>query len=450
MADERLIALDSKEFGQKLMYRWPMDSYTQQAFDNHAKELRTRFATRGSAVTKGARVDFRNYIDFLRVSQGLPEALARLEDLRESGLMPELYATAGMIAARRAGEYGQAADFLVAAHNRWRDHSGIFVFLIETLISADRVPQAVDLLSGVNRSDNYVRISRSAIGLKLGELASVCGAWEEVMRFAESIVPDPEDFAGQIMSKRAEMSLSYSGQTAELPAFVLNMTEDSRKLSLLLGLYRKFDLVPERREAVDGRALDPSGLPDIAAHRGLRIGGGALGCALGHISMWKEFLVGGQSHGLFLEDDGLPFAWQDLSEIIAKAGFFDVLYVNERMSGTKAGILSTGISALWDTLGTRPDSVHGWGADGYMLSREGADRLLDAVSADKVLGHIDGQIAAYGIPQESIASNLAQTIGLSVRQTSRYTPTLTIKCLDFPLVASMDFGDSTIGRVGGH
>ncbi|MHA7155900.1 hypothetical protein [Arthrobacter sp. TMN-50] len=442
--------MDSKAFGRNLMYQWQMDRSTQQAFDLHARGLAKRFAVRGSTVTKGARVDFRNYIDYVRVSQGLPDALARLEQLRETGLIPELYATAGMTAARRAGEYGQAADFLVAAHDRWPSDPGIFGFLVETLISADRVPQAMEQLGKVNHPDGHMRIPRSATGLKLGELAAMCGAWQDVIRFTESIISDPDELACRIIRKRAEISLSHSGQTADLPVFVLNMKEDSRKLSLLQGLYNKFGLNPDRQEAVDGRSIDPSSVSKIAAHRGLRIGAGALGCALGHIAMWKEFLAAGHSHSLFLEDDGLPFIWQDLSHLIAGAGCFDVLYVNERMSGLKAGLVSTGTTELWDALGTRPDSVHGWGADGYLLSRRGAERLLDAVSVDKVLGHIDGQIASYGIPQQAAPLNLAQTIGLSVRQTSRYAPTLTIKCLDFPLVGSMDFGDSTIGRVGGH
>ncbi|NOJ64183.1 MULTISPECIES: glycosyltransferase family 25 protein [unclassified Arthrobacter] len=441
--------MDAKDFGRRLMYQWALDGPSQREFDQHAKVLVDRFSGSGAGVTKGARVDFRNYIDFLRVSEGLDVAFSRLDELRKSGLSSDLYATAGMTAARRAGEYGRAADFLLAAHEEWPKNMGIFVFLIETLISADRVTHAAELLREANRSGS-MGIRSSAVGLKLGEMAAVCGVWDEVEQFVHSSVAEPDAPAVKVLMKRAELGLSFRDQAAEFPTYVLNMLEDRRKLSLLRGLYRQFGVVPNRHEAVDGRRIDPSELPDIAAHRGLRMGKGALGCALGHISMWQTFLLSNRSYGFFLEDDGLPYTWMNLSEVVAEAGQFDVLYVNERMSSVKAGIVSTSISPLWETLATRPDSVHGWGADGYILSRLGAERLLEAASEDKVLSHIDGQIASYGIPPDATPTNVAQQIGLSVRQTSRYLPTLNIKCLEFPLVASMDFGDSTIGRVGGH
>ncbi|MHA7271800.1 hypothetical protein ACX80Z_00040 [Arthrobacter sp. TMT4-20] len=441
--------MDSKDFGKMLMYGWALDAPAQREFDLHARVLATRFSVLGSGVAKGARVDFRNYIDYLRVSEGLPASFARLEELRGTGLSPELYATAGMTVARRAGEYGQAADFLLVAYGAWPENISVFVSLVETLISADRVSQAADLLGRVNRPE-AIQVPRSPEGLKLGEMAAVCGAWPDVERLMKSSVADRDTLAARVLAKRAELALLFEGQTEDVPTFVLNLPEDNRKVDLLMDLYHRFGVDPIWHGAIDGRAIEPSSLPDIAAHRGLRIGKGALGCALGHVSMWKAFLGSNQSHGLFLEDDGLPFTWRNIPYVIDDAGDFDVLFVNERMSAVKAGAVSTAVSTLWETLGSRPDTVHGWGADGYVLSKRGAERLLDAVLEDKVLGHIDGQIASYGIPHDAVPQSVAQTIGLSVRKTSRYTPTLDIKCLDFPLVASMDFGDSTIGRVGGH
>lgn len=441
--------MDNKEFGRRLMYQWPADDETQRSYDEHARELSARFSVKGAAIPNGARVDFRNHIDHLRVSQGIEVAFDRLEKLRDTGLSADLYATAGMIAARRAGEYTLASNFLLGAHDRWADNPAIFVLLLETLISADRVDEAVSRIANVNRPQPQ-QVPLSSVGLRLAELAALCGAWPDVERFIRTVVPEPVSFAARCLTTRIEYATEFTGQTHEIPAYVLNMAEDRRKLGLLTHLYGNFDLLPQRIEAVDGRLIDAARIEESTSPNGAKIGKGALGCALGHLSMWERFLEGPSEYALFLEDDGLPYTWRDLTSVAESAGGFDVLLVNERMSAVKAGAISTGVSSVWDALGTRPDSVQGWGADGYLLSRVGAEKLLDATGLDRVLGHIDGQIAAYGIQPGVTPLNLAQRIGAAKRRASRYSATLNIKCLDFPLVASMDFGDSTIGRVGGH
>ncbi|WP_043445859.1 hypothetical protein [Arthrobacter sp. L77] len=440
--------MDSKTFGRQLMYQWEMKTDVQLAFAKHAKDLEDRFATPGSAIPNGSRVDFRNYIDYLRVTRGLDAAFERLEDLRESGLRPDLYATAGMIAGRRAGKYGAAADFLVEANHRWPDDIGILVFLVETLLSAGRVGEATVLLAELDHP--RLETVPSSSGMKLAELAALSGSWADAERLLDFTVAERGTVAVQALTQRIQYAARYAGQTGDLPVYVLNMPEDHRKLGLITQLYGKLGVHPAKHEGIDGRSLDPSSSRDLASHQGLRIGGGALGCALGHLSMWREFLAGQDSHALFIEDDGLPYAWRDLASVADDAGDFDVLFVNERMSALKAGRVGTGITHVWDALGSRPDSTGGWGTDGYMLSRKGAESLLDAVGTDKVLGHIDGQIAAYGILPMHPPLNAAQALGLSLRERSSYTRTLSVKCLDFPLVMSMDFGDSTIGRVGGH
>ncbi|WP_181033543.1 glycosyltransferase family 25 protein [Arthrobacter sp. SX1312] len=440
--------MDSKEFGRQLTYEREMDPGKQRAFDLHARDLVRRFSGLGSAVTNGARVDFRNYIHYVRAVHGLSAAMDRLEELLGSGLGADLYATSGMLAARRAGDYRRAADFLAKAHARWPQNTQISVFLVETMIAADRVDGAVEHLGTVDEVSE--QIASSPVGLKLAELAAVCGFWPYVDRVLTHRGLYRSAIGDRTLAKRAEIAHHYRGQDSEVPVYVLNMPEDERKLSLLNHLYGKFDVRPSRHEGVDGRILSPAELTEVTAHRGRQIGKGALGCALGHFSMWERFIDGSDSHALILEDDGLPYTWHNLSALAESAGSFDVLFVNERMSAVPAGLLSTGISSLWETLGTKPDTARGWGTDGYMISRRGAEKLIEAVTADKVLSHIDSQLAAYGIAPGLVPQSIAQTVGLAVRRTSSYAPTLDIRCLDFPLVASMDFGDSTIGRLGGH
>ncbi|WAP52911.1 hypothetical protein OL239_07170 [Arthrobacter sp. ATA002] len=431
----------AKEFARILMYG-SSDEQSSEIFHTAGDHLRQAFTKTLSPVKNSQRVEFRNFVDYVRLTQGLDEALGCLEGFRTTGLPPELYATAGMIAARRANEYDRAAAHLESAHQIWPDNVTIHEFLIESLISISRFESASALFAAVKPTTE-----REVV--RFGNLAAVMGRWDLVQRLVDPFKSEDSTFALQVLQERQRISTGFSGQQMEITAYVLNMPSDVRKLNLVSAHLNRLDVRMERQAGVDAGTMTAGEWAAWAGHDRLNLGAGAMGCALGHVAMWERFLASSDSFCLMMEDDAYPFVHGDIGALIDGAEEFDVLFVHNGMSALKSGNLRHGYTSVWEALEKRPEGG-GWGAYGYILSKAGAEKLVDAVRADRITGHIDGQIASYGVhPTAEVKSN-AQRIGRSIHSKSSSKTYLNIKCAQFPLIGTIDFGDSSIGRMGGH
>lgn len=436
-----MASLTSKDFTRLLMYGTP-EQHQSEAFTATGTSLEKQFATAGSSIRNSYRVEFRNYIDYIRATRGLDAAFARLEELSTTGLAPELHATAGMVAARRANDYRAAANHLAKAHAAWPTNTTILEYLAESWISVGALQEAASLLAEIQPATE-----REAI--RFAELAALTFRWDIVDRMIGPWSGEEGEFRVRVLRERVALSSGFKGQSEDIPAYILNMPSDERKLALAVTLHAQLGVNAAKHPGVNAALLSPAERVAAAGHSRLKIGLGALGCALGHFSMWQQSLESSAAFSLMLEDDGLPYVQRDVASLVEEAGDFDVLFVNNRMSALKGGRLKHGVVSVWEALANRPESG-GWGTDGYILSHQGAEKLLHAVEVDRVLGHIDGQLACYGIdPTADVVSN-AQRIGRSIHSKSVSQTLLTVKCSEFPLVGSVDFGDSTIGRMGGH
>ncbi len=101
--------------------------------------------------------------------------------------------------------------------------------------------------------------------------------------------------------------------------------------------------------------------------------------ALSHIEAWRQIAAGDPSYTLVLEDDAyftrafariLDGAWREAMERAGQCGQFDMLYLSYKEAGTNppktqvSDLLFTPVSGLWQL-------------SGYVLSRDGAKKLLD-------------------------------------------------------------------------
>jgi GR25 family glycosyltransferase involved in LPS biosynthesis len=123
----------------------------------------------------------------------------------------------------------------------------------------------------------------------------------------------------------------------------------------------------------------PCALPDrLQLDRPIRMTLQEIAVARSHISLWRRIAAGKQNHCLVLEDDiwlqhgfarYLEQAWQELIAQDPRTGLFDVLYLSykEVRHGAQKALLSDSIFC----------PVRGlWYLSGYVLSREGAKKLL--------------------------------------------------------------------------
>ncbi|WP_104165444.1 glycosyltransferase family 25 protein [Arthrobacter sp. SX1312] len=413
-------------------------------------DLERKFDAVNIDEAKANRTEFLLYIEAVHQHRGPDTALDVLDRYRRKGLLPALAAIALRQFASRTDDFGLASEYLNQLHSKAPQDGYVASIYLEALL-ADAQVDLVKAELPTFLSKHGLGQSEQALQ-RLARIAAVAGAWEacDQLLELESLTPPDNPFFWQVMARRVEHAAKFSGQSIEVPALVVNLKRDRRKLTLSSTLFPTLGIYPERVEATNGNDLSPADVRQAVAGPGVTLGAGAIGCALSHISAWETIAEAGHDFALILEDDALPFSLQDISQSISCIDKFDVLFVNERMSALTTGHHGGSHSSLWDRLQSRPESMKGWGTDGYIVSRNGATKLAEAIASDKIVGHIDGQLGSYGIQPHDEPVSRAQHVGKACRTHLRSGLLLDVKCLDFPVVTAADFGYSSIKNSGGH
>ncbi|MHA7276373.1 glycosyltransferase family 25 protein [Arthrobacter sp. Hz1] len=412
--------------------------------------LVTQFSSVSVKSAHANRSDFLAYLDQLILLEGTPSAVASLQSYVENGLMPALAALSIQNISRHTNNYSLGVELATALMGAHPNDPYVANSLLENILATGQLTNFSDALRLIEENKSMVIADEPA--LRLATTAAIGGEWDACRTFlGRTTEENPANIKRrELLVARIASAEIFQSQDTVVSTAILNLKEDSRKYDLAIALYEKMGLSLNRVEATRGTDISKFVHNSVVSKSGRLLGPGAVGCALSHIAAWERISDGTEQHGLVLEDDGLPYSWQNINNIIQEAGTFDILYVNERMSSAAGNEYETGISQLWDTLESRPEGMQGWGADGYIVSREAAQRLLEMISEDKIVGHIDGQIGSYGIDPTSKAISRAQRVGLNCRKNMRLHEPLRIKCMRFPLVASYNFGYSSIVSSGGH
>lgn len=143
----------------------------------------------------------------------------------------------------------------------------------------------------------------------------------------------------------------------------------------------------ERFPAVDGSKLDIVNNPNISnatkyniLNKTRRSHGeidtiGAIGCSMSHYTVWKKFLESKEPYCLVLEDDaqvkvGLAKYILAASSSRIQDGF-DVWCLAYKLHDNKKLVPVPGADSAWKS------PVSFWGTSAYILSRRGAERLIE-------------------------------------------------------------------------
>lgn len=155
--------------------------------------------------------------------------------------------------------------------------------------------------------------------------------------------------------------------------------------------------------------IEGSRLPTSAVHR---LGGdpamrGTLGCFLSHAAAWDSLAARGLRHLLVIEDDVIPLA--DLPARLGPLGLppgYDICFVNDRLEPRLDPDAATqpSVHRLADVMRGFPPEDNAPGGDGYLLSAQGAAKLLRWVAQDGFAGDLDWRLLAYGMDPASIAA----------------------------------------------
>lgn len=187
-----------------------------------------------------------------------------------------------------------------------------------------------------------------------------------------------------------------------LPAYVINMDDATERWKHVTAAFKDETAVCIRRQP----GIVTSQLPQAALNVLTGAGAvrrGALGCFLAHCAVWESIAAGSAPWALLLEDDSAPRGLARLlsTEIPTDA---EIIWTSVRADpeGRQARPGVPRVAPLVEALRRRTTLAPGpaaFGTDGYLLSREGAIKLLAAVRRDGFEGHVDWRLVRYSLPE---------------------------------------------------
>jgi GR25 family glycosyltransferase involved in LPS biosynthesis len=168
-----------------------------------------------------------------------------------------------------------------------------------------------------------------------------------------------------------------------LPVFAINLDRSKTRWANLCKAGSDLGIDIRRIPAVDGSVIDPKDWIDVdvecfADRNGRSLLPGEYGCYRSHLLALQEFLKDGAPFAIVIEDDVHPEAQtlERVEAILLETPNFDVIkLVNHRTSL----FIQESQTALGDEVGR---TIHGpqGSAAAYLVSRKGAQRLLDTLS----------------------------------------------------------------------
>ena len=172
----------------------------------------------------------------------------------------------------------------------------------------------------------------------------------------------------------------FTDHNDRIGIYIINMKYRTDKKKRMEDELKKHNLDGNFIEAIVGYDIDidkmiENKLINNKLDRNLRRG--EIGCYLSHIKVWKSFLRSNDKYALILEDDAVFIdGFKDkLRDLLKEITFpFDMIYLNDNCEHHFGEDCLHGIKKSENIFD--PGTV-GYGLYGYLLSREGAKKLIE-------------------------------------------------------------------------
>ncbi len=268
--------------------------------------------------------------------------------------------------------------------------------------SLDAARKELACMLPVNDRETAITVLRQALSYR---------AWDTVdTLLALSIVQQEStgELAGLLANANALRTLSRRSRVSDAElgtqAICINLDRDSHRIRGARASYAELGCAIDRHSGVFGASV-----PEVLYKRIFRwnCATNAVGCCLSHVGVWEKIAKGAADHVLVLEDDGLPMYDFDLAEVssIIPADY-DYCFVNDRANPDwyRHTPLQQRFLPLAESLKCLPPETRAPGADGYILSRRGAAKLLEIVDTHGLLFSLDWFLMALAAPDEAAGS----------------------------------------------
>ena len=185
-----------------------------------------------------------------------------------------------------------------------------------------------------------------------------------------------------------------------MQAYVINLDRDTGRMAKMRTALARYPFISAAR--IGG--VRGSDLPDIASEilttkAAMKDHKGTLGCSLSHVSAWEAVVRSGAPCSLILEDDGELLDGIEKLQDLTLPTDIDLVYCNGRMVYQDSGTDLLPLVPAFEFMVRNGTAV---GSDAYLLSAEGAAKLLKFFAQDGFYSHVDLRVAAYSLSMEEM------------------------------------------------
>lgn len=245
----------------------------------------------------------------------------------------------------------------------------------------------------------------------LGDVARQRRDWAEAERAfsaAQRLAPEVALYAAKAEAARRyadlaarawpEGGLSYS-------VSVVNLDRNAERMVEIAAQFAGCPVPVARVPAVEGSRLPAAAVRRLTGRADSPRG--TLGCFLSHAAAWEGLLLRGDAAALIVEDDVIPLL--DLPPTLAGLDLpegWNVVFVNDRLEPPLPPPAGGGFALhrLAAAMAAFHPEDNAPGADGYLLSRAGAETLLGWVGQDGMAEDVDWRMVAYGMSGAEVAA----------------------------------------------
>ncbi len=224
---------------------------------------------------------------------------------------------------------------------------------------------------------------------------------------AAALQPDNTEHPAKAAAARLYARLAQMPSPVSGPGYGVWIVNLDRNTERMIEIEQQLAGTPvpiTRVPAMEGKRLAGAAVQRLTGDP--RAPRGTLGCFLSHLWLWEAFLATPDQYALVLEDDAIPLL--ALPPHLGGLGLpqsFDFCFVNDRMEPRRDADAATGFTAtsMPDAMAAYHPEDNAAGTDGYLISRNGAERLLRWANQDGMHDDIDWRLVAWSLAPGDVA-----------------------------------------------
>lgn len=253
-----------------------------------------------------------------------------------------------------------------------------------------------------------------------------------------------DDEAVNVLSRKIGILLELPRHTnakSHCKTICINLDRDVHRYDGIWASYREIGVSITRRPGLFGQSIPGlvkrAVMPEAAPPN-------MVGCFMSHLSVWETVANGPDEMTLVLEDDGLPNFDFDLAALLDRLpANVDLCFLNDRVvpEWVKAPSEPYTTIPLHEAWSALPQETRALGADAYLLSRQGAEKLLEIVGKSQVPINTDWFMFAIGLNgQVPLGDGHADSVIKRTCAVVRKWPYMNARAAAVPLVGHQPLG----------